>query len=73
MSDKLPYPEWVARSGLRGDILSKRKIIRCSKPGAWYEGEVGKIIMVHYFSTFGAWDEQGRNICYYDLSAPVLY
>jgi len=46
----------------------KMKIIRCSRPGEWYEKMIGKIITVHHFATFGCWDTDGKWIDYYDVT-----
>lgn len=66
--------EWRAyaeKQWPKGKIADRRKIIRCSTPGAWYENMVGQTIAVHYFVTFGCYDLNGRWMCYYDMSAPV--
>ena len=67
-----PYPESMARGYPPGVKAEKRKIIRCSKPGAWYAGSAGKVIRVHYFSTFGCWDTKGRWIYYYDIGRAII-
>lgn len=66
-----PYPESLARHYPPGAVPDKRRIKKCSEPGAWYANMIGQIITVHYFATFGAWDTQGRWLWYYDLSEPV--
>lgn len=71
MSNKLPYPEHLKRGYPPGVTADRRKIISCSDSKLWYVGMVGKVITVHYFATFGAWDTEGRWLWYYDLSAPI--
>lgn len=71
MSTKLPYPEHLARGYPPGVTPDRRKIIQCSEKNLWYAKMVGKIITVHYFATFGAWDTEGRWLWYYDLSEPI--
>jgi len=63
--------EMIAEYGRRyspGIEPRKVKIIRCSRPGEWYEKMVGKIISVHYFATFGCFDTEGKWIDYYDVT-----
>lgn len=71
MSNKLPYPQHLTRGYPPGTIPSQRRILKCSRPGEWYENKIGEVITVHYFATFGVWDTEGRNISYYDLSRPI--
>lgn len=66
-----PYPDYAARQYPPGAKPDRRRIDKCSEPGAWYAGMVGQTITVHYFCSFGAWDIQGRWLWYYDLSGPV--
>lgn len=66
-----PYPDHAARQYPPGEKPDRRRITKCSEPGAWYANMVGEIISVHYFASFGAWDTQGRWLWYYDLSGPV--
>lgn len=66
-----PYPDNAARQYPPGKNPDRRRIEKCSEPGAWYAGMVGQTIEVHYFASFGAWDTQGRWLWYYDLSGPV--
>jgi hypothetical protein len=66
-----PYPDNAARQYPPGKKPDRRRITKCSEPGAWYAGMIGQIITVHYFCSFGAWDTQGRWLWYYDLSGPV--
>lgn len=66
-----PYPDTAARQYPPGAKPDRRRIEKCSKPGAWYANMIGQIIIVHYFASFGAWDTQGRWLWYYDLSGPV--
>lgn len=47
-----------------------RRIDKCSDQTKWYASEVGKVMLIHYFCTFGAYDTNGRFLWYYDLSAP---
>lgn len=67
-----PYPDYAARQYPPGEKSDRRRITKCSDPGAWYASMVGQIITVHYFCSFGAWDAQGRWLWYYDLSQPIL-
>ena len=71
MSTKLPYPEHLKRGYPPGVTPDRRKIIKCSDPDLWYADMIGKTITVHYFSTFGAWDTNGRWLWFNDLSLPV--
>lgn len=66
-----PYPASAARNYPPGKNLERRRITKCSEPGAWYKNMIGQTITVHYFCSFGAWDIQGRWLCFYDLSEPV--
>ena len=66
-----PYPDYAARQYPPGKNADRRRIEKCSDPTAWYAGMVGQTITVHYFSTFGCWDTQGRWLDYYDLSKPL--
>lgn len=66
-------PQWrkhAESSGLSAE-LSKREIISCSDPKAWYRGMIGQVIKVHHFSTFGAWTPDGKWIYYYDLGPEI--
>jgi hypothetical protein len=72
MSKRLPYPEHLASGYPRGIVPDRRRITKCSEQGAWYANKVGKIITVHHFATFGAYDTKGRWLWYYDLSAPIV-
>lgn len=65
-----PYPDYAARQYPIGKKPDRRRIVKCSEPGAWYKDMIGQTITIHYFSTFGAWDTQGRWLWYYDLSGP---
>lgn len=47
-----------------------RRIDKCDDPTRWYASEVGKVMLIHYFFTFGAFDNKGRFLWYYDLSKP---
>lgn len=71
MSNKLPYPAHLQKMYPRGMTPEKRRIKQCSDPKYWYAKQVGKVITVHYFATFGAWDTEGRWVFYYDLSEPI--
>jgi hypothetical protein len=71
MSKKLPYPAHLASGYPRGTKADRRRIKYCSTPDSWYNDKIGEIITVYYFATFGAYDTEGRWLCYYDLSAPV--
>lgn len=66
-----PYPGSAARQYPPGKKPDRRRIEKCSEPGAWYSGMIGQVITVHYFCSFGAWDTQGMWLWYYDLSEPV--
>lgn len=66
-----PYPDSAARQYPPGKNSDRRRIDKCSEPGAWYANMIGQTITVHYFCSFGAWDTQGRWLWYYDLSGPV--
>lgn len=66
-----PYPDWASKQYPPGETPDRRRIDKCSEPGAWYSNMIGQIITVHYFASFGAWDTKGRWLWYYDLSAPV--
>lgn len=48
-------------------------VLRCSWRGENYDRLIGKVIQIHYFSTFGAWDKNGRWFYYYDLSIPISF
>lgn len=66
-------PQWrkhAEGSGLSNEI-TRHIIEKCSNPDAWYAGMVGKMVSVHYFSTFGAWTPEGKWIAYYDLSTEI--
>jgi len=66
-----PYPDYAAHQYSPGKKPDRRRITKCSEPGAWYAKMIGQVITVHYFCSFGAWDTQGRWLWYYDLSEPI--
>ena len=59
------YPQW-------NNIQSRELLTYSEQTDPYYENKIGQVIKVKYFMSFGAWDEQGRWICYYDLSTPIM-
>lgn len=47
--------------------LNEYRIKSCNATDDWYKDMIGQKIKVRLFGTFGAWDEQDRWICHYDL------
>lgn len=45
----------------------KYKIKSCNATDKWYKNMIGQTIEVRLYGTFGAWDDNDRWLCHYDL------
>lgn len=59
----------LSKSFPYGDKWEKRKVVRVTMDNAWYN--IGDIITVKFFATFGCYDIEDRWVNYYDLSLPI--